>query len=339
MKFSVGDPVYVKSNQEEGILEEFIGKDMASIRVNTRSYFVYLEDLEHPYLRWFLQKEKSKPPKPRIEALKTEKTGKREASLPEGIYLVFYPQFKIDDDFDQVEKAKIFLYNETDCEYFFSYACRVKGTEFFGIQSDIRPMTSFYLHDIDFEDMANSPLFEYRFVVKDLPQFDNEGQFALKPKKLFEKIETIRFANSPFFHFLLFTAITPRKPVEVIPNLQKEIKNTTPPPPTHFRFSKNRQNKVNELDLHIEKLVPQHHTLVNSEILSIQIKAFQQALDLAIATQQSALILIHGIGKGTLKQEIHKLLNQTKEVSRYVNEFDSRYGYGATKVFFHYPFP
>ncbi|MEN9339175.1 MAG: hypothetical protein RIQ62_487, partial [Bacteroidota bacterium] len=239
----------------------------------------------------------------------------------------------------QIEKAKIFLYNETNCEYAFTYACRVKGTEVFGIQSDIRRMTSFYLHDIDFEDMANSPVFEYRFVVTDLPQFDNEDQFTLKPKKLFEKIEAIRFANSPYFHFHLYTKITPRKPLEVIPNLQKGIKSTTPPPPTHFSFSKNRQNKVNELDLHIEKLVPQPHSLASREILSIQIKAFQQALDLAIATQQSTIILIHGIGKGTLKQEIHKLLNQTKEVSRYVNEFDSRYGYGATKVFFHYPFP
>jgi len=48
------------------------------------------------------------------------------------------------------------------------------------------------------------------------------------------------------------------------------------------------------------------------------------------------LIVIHGIGKGVLKNEISGILNQTNGIQRYVNEYDIRYGYGATKVFFRY---
>ena len=71
-----------------------------------------------------------------------------------------------------------------------------------------------------------------------------------------------------------------------------------------------------------------------SEILEIQLRACQKALDLAHATQQQALVLIHGVGKGSLRQEIHRLLDQTIWVKKYVHGYDNRYGYGATEVFF-----
>ena len=59
MKFSIGDPVYIKSNDEEGKIIEFISNDMAKVKTNDgASYHVYLSDLEHPYLRWFLDKNK-----------------------------------------------------------------------------------------------------------------------------------------------------------------------------------------------------------------------------------------------------------------------------------------
>ncbi|MBK7763914.1 MAG: hypothetical protein IPI46_11215 [Bacteroidetes bacterium] len=56
MKFSIGDPVYIKSNNEEGEIDEFIGSDMASVKVNNKLYHAFLDDLEHPYLRWFMKK-------------------------------------------------------------------------------------------------------------------------------------------------------------------------------------------------------------------------------------------------------------------------------------------
>jgi len=40
------------------------------------------------------------------------------------------------------------------------------------------------------------------------------------------------------------------------------------------------------------------------------------------------------VGKGSLRQEIHRLLDQTIWVKKYVHGYDNRYGYGATEVFF-----
>ena len=48
------------------------------------------------------------------------------------------------------------------------------------------------------------------------------------------------------------------------------------------------------------------------------------------------MIVIHGLGKGKLRDEVHTILKQTPEVSRYKNEWSGRYGFGATEIRFRY---
>ena len=89
-----------------------------------------------------------------------------------------------------------------------------------------------------------------------------------------------------------------------------------------------------ELDLHIENLLTEWRGLKNIAILAIQLNEFQRYLDLAISHHQHSMIVIHGLGRGRLKEEIHEILKQTAEVERFVNEYHPRYGYGATEIFF-----
>lgn len=336
MKFSIGDPVYVKKNDEEGVIDEFIGKDMASVKVNGKSYYVYLEDLEHPYLRWFTKvKTQERKKTPYIDQLSVEKSPKRSSTLSTGIYLVFMPVYKLDGFEEVVEKIKVFLYNETWYTYHFEYLNKVQQETIFGIDSVLEAEQQFYLHDISFEHMAQSPSFYYRFIDHDKPELDNESMLIIKPKKLFEKIDEIKFQNKAFFYFLLFEHLKPRERKEVIvDNSAIKARTLNATPSGHFDFEHALKQSMIEIDLHIEKLVPDHRNMGASEILVVQMKACERALDLAIATHQHSLVIIHGIGKGVLRNEINSLLNQTKGIKRYVNEFDSRYGYGATKVFF-----
>jgi dsDNA-specific endonuclease/ATPase MutS2 len=55
---------------------------------------------------------------------------------------------------------------------------------------------------------------------------------------------------------------------------------------------------------------------------------------LALAHRQPSLVVIHGVGKGKLKDEIHDELKLKKEVKYFVNQYDARFGYGATEIFF-----
>ena len=88
------------------------------------------------------------------------------------------------------------------------------------------------------------------------------------------------------------------------------------------------------VDLHIEKLISDWQSKSNLEILTIQLKEFEKWYDLAVANKQQNFIVIHGIGKGKLKEEIHHLLKLKKEVKYFVNQYDNRFGYGATEIFF-----
>ena len=90
------------------------------------------------------------------------------------------------------------------------------------------------------------------------------------------------------------------------------------------------------VDLHIEKLTDQWKHLTNGEILNLQLKEFEKWYDAAIANYQPQLIVIHGIGSGKLRDEIHEWLKRKKEVKSFVNQFHPSFGYGATEIFFKY---
>jgi hypothetical protein len=84
------------------------------------------------------------------------------------------------------------------------------------------------------------------------------------------------------------------------------------------------------------KLIDNWKHLTNAEILSIQLKEFEKWYELAIAHYQSQLIVIHGVGKGKLRDEIHDILRLKREVKSFVNQYHPSFGYGATEIYFQF---
>ncbi len=89
-----------------------------------------------------------------------------------------------------------------------------------------------------------------------------------------------------------------------------------------------------EVDLHIEKLRDDHHFLSQGEILEIQLKKFQEILDAAIVHQMQSIVFIHGVGNGTLRNQIHKLISKHPQVRTFMDARKEKFGYGATEVIF-----
>lgn len=92
------------------------------------------------------------------------------------------------------------------------------------------------------------------------------------------------------------------------------------------------QRPAKEIDLHIEKLSKEHEFLSNSEMIRLQMEAFEKALNSAIATGMDEISFIHGIGNGVLRKEIHKHLSQLDNIKYFQDTQKSRFGYGATLV-------
>ena len=74
---------------------------------------------------------------------------------------------------------------------------------------------------------------------------------------------------------------------------------------TNQRFS-----KVLKIDLHIELIIDYYKELENHEIVNIQLKKCENEIRKAMNTRIEKIIIVHGIGVGTLKKEVHQLLDQ-----------------------------
>jgi len=87
-----------------------------------------------------------------------------------------------------------------------------------------------------------------------------------------------------------------------------------------------------ELDLHIEKLVEHPEKLHPAEMLAVQLARAAHYLDRASLIGLNKVYLIHGLGTGRLREELHDLLRRHPRVRSFQNSHFPRYGFGATEV-------
>jgi len=341
MKYQVGDKIIVLLSDEEGVVKEIINEQMLMIEVRGVRFPAYMDQIDFPYYKMFTQKKPVEKKKIYVEDIKKEKTGPKQIAdkkVSDGVLLSFIPIYDKDifDD-DIVEKMKIFLVNQNNEAYQFDYNVYFTGESYFQLKNTINPLSGFYLHDLAFEDLSDSPRFNFEFSLleknkKKAPFF--ETNLKLKARQLFKKIEEIKLKNEPSFAYELFVEY-PDKVEEEKVDLGKlgnagyrvyeagKIRNNLPP-------------ARSVIDLHIEKLTDDHKRLSNHEILMMQLHEFEKYYQLSVLHFQPSLIVIHGIGEGRLRDEIHQILKTKKEVASFINQFHPLYGYGATEIYFKY---
>jgi dsDNA-specific endonuclease/ATPase MutS2 len=67
-------------------------------------------------------------------------------------------------------------------------------------------------------------------------------------------------------------------------------------------------------------------------MLRFQLAAFHKNLEGAIVHHFQNIIFIHGVGNGTLRNEIHKQLGKHPHVKTFKDARKEKFGYGATEV-------
>ena len=87
-----------------------------------------------------------------------------------------------------------------------------------------------------------------------------------------------------------------------------------------------------EVDLHIEEITENFPTMKPDEMLRLQLETFRRSLEAAIAHHYANIIFIHGVGNGTLRNEIHKQLGKHPYVKTFKDARKEKFGYGATEV-------
>jgi hypothetical protein len=349
MKFQVGDKVVVQHSNDEGEVMEIINDKMVLVDVRGVKFPAYTDQLDFPYFKRFTEKKlfPEKKPKQYIDQLPPEKPvpgrkKERIALLAEGVWLTFLPVFDSDEFGDDiVETLKIHLVNNTPAGYQFSYHLNALKKSEFDLDNQIFPHQDFYLHDIPFANLNDNPVFECDFVlsIPDKTKADHfETSLKLRAKQVFSRIEEIKKKGEATFSFKLFDNY-PFKPYEEAAEAVNAFSQLSGSGFRIYEASKARHHldpAREEIDLHIEKLTDKWSSLDNFEILTLQLQTFEKYFDLALAHHQPSLIVIHGLGTGKLRDDLHEILRMKPQVKSFVNRYDPRYGYGATEIFFQY---
>lgn len=337
MKYQPGDKILILLTDEEGTVLEIVNEKMVLVEVKGVKFPIYTDQIDFPYFKMFSQKTQAGKKKVHIDQVQKEKARPKQKE-GHGVSLSFIPVFDKDifDD-DIVEKFKLYLINQNETAYNFTYDLMIGGQSEFRLKNNIEPLSDFYLHDVKFEDLSDSPRFEFEFALKEpdkrkAPYF--ETSLKLKAKQLFKKIEEIQLKNEPGFSYVLLEEYPDRVEEEKV-DLGK-LGNAGFRIYDAHKIRQNLEPAKSVVDLHIEKLTDSWKHLSNFEILSMQLKAFEKYYELSVTHRQPVLTIIHGVGTGKLRDEIHDILRLKKEVKSFVNQYSHLYGYGATEIYFEY---
>lgn len=338
MKFQVGDRVLVLHSEEEGEVVDIINNKMVMVDVRGVKFPAYIDQLDFPYFKRFSEKKPASPQKKSNRYVDEVPKEKRPVAQKDeaGIWITFIPVSDTDEFGDEiVEELKIHLINRTNTPLHFEYTLDYIGKDGFELKNNIAPFEDFYIHDMPFENMNDSPAFNFVFSLQkpDKKKAESfETSLKLKPKQVFNRIQEIRKKGEATFSYKLLDSYPDRaieEKMEMTPLLKKGYKV--------YAASSARQHlepPKYELDLHIEKLTKEHALLSAFEKLTLQLQTLEKYLDLAVAHHQPSMIVIHGVGTGKLRDEIHEILRTRPDVKSFINRYHPAYGYGATEVYF-----
>ena len=146
----------------------------------------------------------------------------------------------------------------------------------------------------------------------------NNGEFVIEDEHGFDQLrreeELVLYQASAFDH------------IEIETFENRYVKQNP------FAKKRNKQAQIPVIDLHIENLLNAHGHMANHEIVLFQLDNCKKQLDKHIERGTNQLMIVHGVGKGRLREEVRYLLNSYPNIE-YMDEHWSDKGIGATKVF------
>lgn len=101
--------------------------------------------------------------------------------------------------------------------------------------------------------------------------------------------------------------------------------------PNRKKIPENQPDTLPKKDLHIEVLTKNHHRMTSKQILDLQVHHLKLFCAEMMANRKIKFIIIHGVGEGVLRDEVHRFLRCLKGTSFSDADF-RKFGQGATEV-------
>lgn len=339
MKFNIGDKVRFLNEKGEGTVSRIINKNTLGVTIEdgfeipfpiTELVSIFDESAPQEVLK------KEEPVVEQIPVISRSAERKRSS---EGIYMAISPEEPRNIAYSDFN---LWLINHTPYETL--YAVSVLTSKGYKLleKGESKPFESKLI-----ETIAKKKLDDHSTIKADMVFFDQKEYEHLSPVSEIIKIKQARLYKenaftentfipekalilnvSRFGEELFFDSPEANKIdlSKLFIEKQQQIRHKKVSKP----HTKNSSNQEMEIDLHIEELMDDYSGMSNAQIIQIQLRHFQQALDTSINEHYRKLIVIHGVGNGRLKQEVRSILSSSG--MRFHDASYSKYGFGATEV-------
>ncbi|MBA3647838.1 MAG: DUF2027 domain-containing protein [Chitinophagales bacterium] len=329
-KFSIGDKVFLIHSKEEATITKLEGSSMLYVQVDGMEIPVFYDDISRDIPL------ESKDLKVPVQA--TVKNSDNRVLLNKknsGVFICFFP---LKENIGDLRAFDIYLLNDTEHALSFSYNFFLGGNLHFTLSKIALPNQPVLMHQIEYDLLNDMPFIDLTF--RDVMNKFINGvvRQKIKPQNFFNKLNKAPLLEGEMYLYKAAISQIERKKeiikkeeVEDIffdPEILKQLMSTSAESKDH-----EISPAVSEVDLHIEELVHDHALMPNSDKIQVQLRTFEQTLERAIANHANKLYIIHGVGSGKLKNEIHRLLKTYREVKSFNNDYHPKYGYGATEIF------
>ncbi len=355
MLLGIGTRVKFRSTPDSGVITDKLGDGMVMVHLDDIDMEIpaFEEDLirEENFLQNADYQQITKPFPNQKDSRNTPIQKKQEPPMPipqqwqlrnSGISIAFVP---VKNSSDEITQFDIWLLNDTPRELLFEFDFILLGITEWQKEGKIPAVYGEKIGVMPFDTLNDSPEIDIA-----ISPISTEGVGEKQSKVL--KIKAKQFIKNFSYHdFLQLEA-------HVFPIFEsdflekKEGQNDLKKYTQSIVKDINKQKKaasdllffdakadvneyasfVNEVDLHIELLHENPSSLTNAEILMIQMRCFESFLAKAIRLGVVRVFVIHGVGKGKLRDTIHARLRRHSDVARFKNEYHERYGWGATEI-------
>ena len=350
MILPIGAKVRFLSSGELGVVTEQIDEQMVGVYVSAWDMEIPVakEDLaltepeKYPGLRQAVSAPSKPAPARQPASAPVPARASLHAVTDTGVQLAFDAVLKGDGT---PASYRIFLLNDTTWDIIYTMLLYVGDAQRFDRNGKLSAGAVVELGSLAFDELNDSPEVQadcWR-ITTDGTGGKHEKDLKIKPKVFFGKLQQAPLLNKPAHVLPLFEKLDGERSSSGNGEDLRAYSKRHAPPAKVLIQAPDERNKHEvrevaefspELDLHIEKLVPDASHLNNAEIIQLQLRVFEDYMAKAHRLGFERVFIIHGMGKGRLKDAIASRLIRMPEVLTFKNEYHPKYGYGATEVVF-----
>lgn len=248
-------------------------------------------------------------------------------------YMAFVPQNEVNPVDGEM---KVYLVNNSNNFLLYNYS-HLKNKVYRSVESGkMNPNSKRYLESFTRMDLNELPEFQFQLLY-----FLEESSKLESPAVKSIRLNPVKFYKQNSYEKTRYFPQNAMVISLLAPDMETEIDKLTDTELNKIVQEKDEPKvivkrtvspELTEIDLHIHELLEDTRGLTNHEMLEVQLGRFRNEMETAIANGTRRIVFIHGIGNGTLKQELRKELGTKYKKYDFQDASFKEYGYGATMV-------